>query len=135
MRSIASIISSALLMVLAILTNCIAQNKKDSSHFPTYEEIKGNRSETIDYVAPRKLSNDDQPVITKTLTVDKYWNAFNYPADSTVYYLNGKQVKSLKAAKKELEDCLGWEVDWSDKCKEDESEENSVDSSEEETED
>lgn len=104
MRSIASIISSALLMALAILTNCIAQNKKDSSHFPTYEEIKGNRSETIDYVAPRKLSNDDQPVITKTLTVDKYWNAFNYPADSTVYYLNGKQVKSLKAAKKELDE-------------------------------
>ncbi|NIJ52214.1 hypothetical protein FHS68_001370 [Dyadobacter arcticus] len=100
MKSISSIISNALLMVLAILTNCIAQNKKDSSHFPRYEEIRGNKSEIIDYVAPRKSSSDYQQVITETRILDRYWNAFNYPADSTVYYLNGRQVKSKRKPKK-----------------------------------
>jgi hypothetical protein len=104
MRSILSIILNALLMVLVILTNCIAQKKKDSSHFPTYEEIRGNKNEIIDYVAPRKASNDYGQVITETMILDKYWNAFNYSADSTVYYLNGKQVKSQKDAKKELDE-------------------------------
>ncbi|NIJ55231.1 hypothetical protein [Dyadobacter arcticus] len=103
MKSISSIISNALFMVLTILTNCIAQNKKDSSHFPTYEEIRGNKSEIIDYVAPHKSSSDYQQAINETRILDRYWNAFNYPADSTVYYLNGRQIKSEKEAKKELD--------------------------------
>lgn len=103
MRSILIIILNALLMVLLILTNCIAQKKKDSSHSPTYEEIRGNKNEIIDYVTPRKASNDYRQVITETMILDKYWNAFKYSADSTLYYLNGKQVRSQKDAKKELD--------------------------------
>jgi hypothetical protein len=104
MKTILSTISGAFLMVLVIFTNCIAQSKKDSSHLPTYKEVKGNTKEIFDFVAPRTLSNNYEPISTEEIKVDKYWNAFNYPADSTLYYLNGKQVKSQKAAKKELDE-------------------------------
>jgi hypothetical protein len=104
MKSTLSIILTAFLMVFMIFTSCIAQSKKVNSHFPTYEEIRGNKREVNDFVEPRTLNDDYQPVLTKTIQVDKYWNAFNYPANSTVYYLNGKQVKSQKDAKKELDE-------------------------------
>jgi hypothetical protein len=104
MKSTLSIISTAFLMVFIIFTSCIAQSKKAKSRFPKYEEIRGNKGEINDFIEPRTLNNDYKPVLTKTIQVDKYWNAFNYPANSTVYYLNGKQVKSQKDAKKELDE-------------------------------
>lgn len=82
----------------------MAQSKKNSSHFPSYEEVRGNKKEIIDFVALQTSSNDNQPVVKKTIQVDKYWNAFNYPAGSTVYSLHNKEVKNQKAAKKESDE-------------------------------
>jgi hypothetical protein len=95
-----------IVFVLALLTlaSCArTQGRKDAGYFPTYEEIRGNKAETVDFVAPRTLSNGYVAPPSAIVKLDKYWNAFNYPADSTTYYLNGRKAKSQKTARKELD--------------------------------
>lgn len=99
--------SPFLVVVLVGLTTSAsysqAQPKDNIERFPTYEEIRGNKKEINDFVAPPTLNVGYEPTTVKTVILDRYWNAFNYLADSTVYYLNGKQAKSQKNAKKELD--------------------------------
>jgi hypothetical protein len=99
-------VSLFLVVVLIGLTTSAcysqAQRKENIERFPTYEEIRGNKKEINDFVVPSTLNTGYEPIVAKTVVLDKYWNAFNYLADSTVYYLNGKQAKSQKSAKKEL---------------------------------
>ena len=92
------------LLVLLILANCTGrQVRKDKGHFPTYEQIRGNKSETVDFFAPPTISNGDVAAASTIVRRDRYWNAFNYPADSTIYYLNGRKAKNQRAARKELD--------------------------------
>lgn len=100
------IIFRGIAFVLALLTlaSCArTQGRKDTGHFPTYDEIRGNKAETVDFVAPRALSDGYIVPPSAIVKRDKYWNAFNYPADSTTYYLNGRKAKSQKTARKELD--------------------------------
>lgn len=79
------------------------QPKDNFERFPAYGEIGGHKKEINDFVAPPMLNAGCVPTVVKTVILDRYWNAFNYLAESTVYYLNGKQAKSQKNVKKELD--------------------------------
>lgn len=55
-------------------------------------------------MAPRSFNYGYQPVTSRIIRRDKYWNVFNYSADSTVYFLNDEHVKSQGKARKELDE-------------------------------
>jgi hypothetical protein len=96
------------LFLLLNSQNVHAQKKvKKGEQFPTYEQIRGNRHETYDYVAPRALVNSnsgqewDKPNLQR---ISRFYNAFEYPDDSTTYYLNGGKVKNRKIAEAKLKE-------------------------------
>lgn len=78
-----------------------AQTKKKDDNFPTYDQIRGNRAETVDYVSP---AGGEWIRVKRDVVVSPYFNAFSFPDDSVTYYLNGKKVKGKKKAEKELEE-------------------------------
>jgi hypothetical protein len=88
------------MLVLLIQNICFAQNKKDDN-FPTYEQIRGNKAETVDYVSQ---GGGSWFVVKREVTAASYFGAFSYPAETSVYYLNGKKVKDKKQAEKEIEE-------------------------------
>lgn len=92
---------SGLMLLLSLLSFGISAQNSRKDHFPTYEQIRGNRAETIDYVSP---GGDSWTVVKRETVVSPYFNAFNYPEGSAIYYLNGKKLKSKKSAEKELND-------------------------------
>lgn len=92
----------ALLVVIA--SACVnKQGPKGGDHFPTYEQIRGNKEYRGDFVSPPIMNNGDPAPPSRTIWMDRYWNAFNYPKDSVTYFLNGRQAKSAGHAKKELD--------------------------------
>jgi sulfur carrier protein ThiS len=91
--------------VCAMIVGCLSyqggvgQNKKKDDSFPTYEQIRGNKEETVDYVSP--YGSKTWTVVAKQ-TYKPYLNAFGYGEDSVVYVLNGKRVKSRRKAEFEI---------------------------------
>ncbi|WAC11953.1 hypothetical protein [Dyadobacter pollutisoli] len=90
-----------LMLVLFVQNISFAQTKKKDDNFPTYDQIRGNKAETVDYVSP---AGGEWLRIKRDVVVSPYFNAFSFPDDSVTYYLNGKKVKSKKKAEKELEE-------------------------------
>lgn len=77
-----------------------AQNKKKGDSFPTYEQIRGNKKETVDYVVPRgqgAVTLVPRETVPKTLR-----GAFTYDEDSVTYILNGRKVRNKKKAENEV---------------------------------
>jgi hypothetical protein len=106
MKTLAFIFS--LLFLLLNLPDVHAQKKvKKGEQFPTYEQIRGNKQETYDYVAPRTVVNNnstqewDKPNLQR---ISRFYNAFEYPDDSTTYYLNGRKIKNRKIAEAKLKE-------------------------------
>jgi hypothetical protein len=73
-------------------------------NFPTYEQIRGERIYTNDIVVPQNSSNDMLPRTSRSSEriVSKYFGAFDFPADSVTYIVNGRQAKDQKSAEKEV---------------------------------
>lgn len=94
-------ILSGLMLVLFVQNISFAQTKKKDDKFPTYDQIRGNKAETVDYVSP---AGGEWQRVKRDVVVSPYFNAFSFPEDSVIYYLNGKKVKSKKKAEKELDE-------------------------------
>lgn len=58
--------------------------------FPDYEDIKPKHGELVDHPAGRKSAYSIR------------FDPFSYPADSVIYYLNGKRYRNVRKAKREL---------------------------------
>lgn len=73
-------------------------------NFPTYEQVRGNKLYTNDVLEPRSTPNDHLPRTsgTSTRVISKYFGAFDFPADSVVYIVNGRQSKDKRSAEKEV---------------------------------
>jgi hypothetical protein len=99
MKKLSGILSGLMLLVF-VQNISFAQTKKKDDNFPTYDQIRGNKAETVDYVSP---AGGEWIRVKRDVVVSPYFNAFNYPDDSVTYYLNGKKVKGRKRAEKELE--------------------------------
>jgi hypothetical protein len=93
-----------LLFLLLLISYQVSAQKSKKDTFPTYEQIRGNKAETFDYVGP---GGSSWTVVKGEMVASPYLNAFNYPEGSAVYYLNGKRMKSKKRAEKELEEKCG----------------------------
>ncbi|MCF2498809.1 hypothetical protein [Dyadobacter chenhuakuii] len=87
-----------------------AQTKKKDS-FPTYEQIRGNKSEIYDFVAPQSIQVSPTSAIPETgkynsikrsILTDHGFDVFGYHKDSVTYILNGKKVKDAKRAEAEI---------------------------------
>ena len=87
-----------------------AQTKKKES-FPTYEQIRGNKSEIYDFVSPQNAPGNPTAAVPETgkLTVtkrsivtDHKFDLFGYPQDSVTYILNGRKEKNAKRAETEI---------------------------------
>ncbi|WP_031526273.1 hypothetical protein [Dyadobacter crusticola] len=100
----------ALLFLLLFAADAEAQKARKDDSFPTYEQIRGNRREIYDYVAPVQVSNrnDIHEIGPPTVRlISRHYNAFSYPADSTIYFLNGRKIKNQKTAEAELRQKAG----------------------------
>jgi len=86
------------------LEDTFAQKSKKQDTFPTYEQIRGNRNEIYDFVDPRAAAAGQKPAYK---VISPYYDAFNYPADSTTYYLNGRKVKNKKVAEAQVKEKAG----------------------------
>jgi hypothetical protein len=100
MKKLSGILSGLMLLVF-VQNISFAQTKKKDDNFPTYDQIRGNKEETVDYVSP---AGGEWIRVKRDVVVSPYFNAFNYPDDSVTYYLNGKKVKGRKKAEKELDE-------------------------------
>ncbi|MCF2491069.1 hypothetical protein [Dyadobacter sp. CY347] len=87
-----------------------AQTKKKDS-FPTYEQIRGNKSEIYDFVAPQSINANPVSaipetgkynLIRRTNVTEHRFDVFGYPKDSVTYILNGRKEKNAKRAETEL---------------------------------
>ena len=87
-----------------------AQTKKKDS-FPTYEQIRGNKSEIYDFVAPQSIQVSPTSAIPETgkynsikrsILTDHGFDVFGYPKDSATYILNGRREKNAKRAETEI---------------------------------
>ncbi|MCF0074524.1 hypothetical protein LZD49_28825 [Dyadobacter sp. CY261] len=85
---------------------CARRNPgKKGDHFPTYEEM---RAKGVDIYSPTISRNPDGLLpdgqqSVRIIRIPSYQGAFELPADSVVYFLNNRKVKSQKKAKKEIE--------------------------------
>lgn len=70
-------------------------------NFPTYEQIRGNKHETVDYVHP---NGGSWTIVKRTVTASSYLDAFSYPEGTAVHFLNGRKMKRKKRAEKELDE-------------------------------
>lgn len=88
---------TGLLLLALTLTPVFAQSQKD--RFPTYEQIRGNKEETVDYVHP---NGGSWTVVRRKMPASRYLDAFSYPDKAALYFLNGRKMKNKKSAEKEL---------------------------------
>jgi hypothetical protein len=95
---------TCLLALLLVISCQVSAQKSKTDTFPTYEQIRGNKAETFDYVGP---GGNSWTVVRREMVVSPYFNAFTYPEGSAVYYLNGKRMKSKKRAEQELNEKCG----------------------------
>ncbi|MCE6990930.1 hypothetical protein [Dyadobacter sp. CY323] len=95
-------LKSAFALVSAFMqfNDAFSQRQKKGDAFPTYEQIRGDKKETVDYVAPR--SQGSVGVIPRYTVRDHHLGAFTYQEDSVTYILNGRKVKSKKKAEYEV---------------------------------
>ncbi|WP_026630621.1 hypothetical protein [Dyadobacter alkalitolerans] len=94
----------------AALTSVSAQTKKKDP-FPTYEQIRGNKSEIYDFVAPQSVRINPVSAVPETgkynyikrsILTEHGFDVFGYHKDSVTYILNGKKVKDAKRAETEI---------------------------------
>ncbi len=78
------------LLVLSALNSCVLFAQTNQKTFPDYEDIKPKTNEIVDH--------PDSRVASYTIRFDP----FSYPADSVIYYLNGKRYRNVRKAKREL---------------------------------
>lgn len=73
-------------------------------NFPTYEQIRGDKIYTNDVLEPRIAPNNHLPRTSgsSSRVISKYFGAFDFPADSVTYIVNGRQSKNQKSAEKEV---------------------------------
>ncbi|KQS33305.1 hypothetical protein [Dyadobacter sp. Leaf189] len=104
------LIVCVLLAAILYVPKANAQKSKKGDSFPTYEQIRGDRREIFDHVAPVQVVDQNVAGETGKLHVPvtlRRFDAFGYPPDSTIYYLNGRKIKSQKAAEAELREKAG----------------------------
>ncbi|MCE7065403.1 hypothetical protein [Dyadobacter sp. CY326] len=96
--------------LLASYGDALAQAKKKDS-FPTYEQIRGNKSETYDFVAPQNVrsgaphsvpATSEFHLIKRSIVTEHGFDVFGYPQDSVLYFLNGRKEKNAERAEKEI---------------------------------
>lgn len=94
---------------LAVLTmaefGCSRKNAStNDDNFPTYEQIRGNKQHWHDQVLPHTAQNDYLPRTSSNSAVirSRYFGAFDFPGDSVVYIVNGRQAKNKKSAETEV---------------------------------
>ena len=95
---------TCLLFLLLVISYQVSAQKSKKDTFPTYEQIRGNKAETFDYVSP---GGNSWTVVKREMVVSPYFNAFTYPEGSAVYYLKGRRMKSRKRAQQELNEKCG----------------------------
>ncbi|MCF0054006.1 hypothetical protein LXM25_28290 [Dyadobacter sp. LJ53] len=88
------------LFVSTLHSLCAQTKKKDA--FPTYEQIRGNKSEIYDFVTPQSVPANPTSTVPKsgkyTLTkrsivTEHGFDLFGYPQDSVTYILIDYEVK------------------------------------------
>jgi hypothetical protein len=96
--------NEGLLFLMLLISYQVSAQKSEKDTFPTYEQIRGNKAETCDYVGP---GGNSWTVVRREMVASPYLNAFTYPEGRAVYYLNGKKMKSKKRAEQELNEKCG----------------------------
>lgn len=102
--------SIIILLLTSINQLVFAQTKKKDS-FPTYEQIRGNKSEIYDFVAPQSIQASPLKAVPETgkynlirrsIVTEHGFDVFGYPKDSVTYILNGRKEKDAKRAETEI---------------------------------
>ena len=107
MKKLSSLI---VITLLSAFSSVFAQAKK-KDNFPTYEQIRGNKSEIYDFVAPQSIrvnatsavpETGNYNLIKRTIVTEHGFNLFSYQQDSVLYILNGRKEKNVKRAETEI---------------------------------
>lgn len=107
MKSFCSIL---VVMLVSTFISVSAQTKKKDT-FPTYEQIRGNKSEIYDFVTPQSVTANPTSAVPETgkysltkrsMVTEHGFDVFGYPKDSVTYILNGRNEKNAKRAESEI---------------------------------
>ncbi|WP_353721867.1 hypothetical protein [Dyadobacter sp. 676] len=93
--------------VMMVLVGCARRSGGTiDGHSPAYEQIRLDPAHMNDLVVPQTMQGDFLPRASSYSVIMKsqYFGAFDFPADSVSYFLNGKRIKNKKRAEKEIKE-------------------------------
>ncbi|MCF2503332.1 hypothetical protein L0663_08090 [Dyadobacter sp. CY107] len=102
---------SIIIIMLTSTTQLVFAQIKKKNSFPTYEQIRGNKSETYDFVAPQSIQANPTSAVPETgkytlikrsIVTEHGFDVFGYPKDSVTYILNGRKERDAKRAEMEI---------------------------------
>ncbi|SKB59493.1 hypothetical protein [Dyadobacter psychrophilus] len=102
---------SIIILMVAGFNQLVFAQKKEKGSFPTYDQIRGNKSEIYDFVAPQSIQVNPTSAVPETgkytlikrsIVTEHGFDVFGYPKDSVTYILNGRKEKDAQRAEKEI---------------------------------